>query len=170
MSMCHKAFILDYGPFEREIAPILFEALLAGDSRDLAKFIDANQQSLALPWDASPLPSAWRTVVGSRDVQQVADIVLTKYYDADEDHGLQEHWTAVSERLPNEARLSLLGEPFGPTTMLFDPGRMGAYFQDPARVVQSLQVLRRLCHPELREFCGLLERAVGLQRGLFVTF
>lgn len=170
MSMCHKAFVLDYAAFEREIAPILFEALLADDTADLAVFIDANRQSLTLPWDASPLPSAWRTVVDSRDVQQVADIALTKFYDADEDHGLQEHWTAVSERLPNEARLGLLGEPFGPTGALFDPGRMGSYVQEPDRVEQSLQVLRRLCHPELGDFCGLLERAVSLQRGLYVTF
>ena len=170
MSMCHKAYALDYGPFRAELAPVLYEALLTGRDADLSEFISTNLERLTYPWEAKPLPTDWRSVLEVVDIHTIGDIALTKYYDADQDYGIQEHWMAVEAQLPESARVYLLGEQFGPTTNFFDPGRMGSYFQSPSLATRARQVLTGRTEPELEPFLRLLDQVATCGKGLYITF
>lgn len=151
-------------------AQILFEALATGDTSDLASFVDRHVKALTLPWEASPLPDDWRSELRVGDAHEIGDLALTKYYDADDDCGLQEFWSTIDDQLPDAAKPCLLGAPFGPSENRFDPGRMGSYFQDPSEVVRSREVLRTLSSSDLSHFLALLEKAARSGRGLYVTF
>jgi len=170
MSMCHKAYILDYASFSDELLPILEHALGSNDVTGLMAFVDAQREHLTLPWEATPLAASWREELERGDVQEVGDLALTKYYDADDDCGVQEHWGAVDERLAPNAREALLGEPLGAGGAIFDPGRMGSYFQGPEAVRQSARILQGLPLSELMSFNELLSRAAAGGKGLYVTF
>ena len=74
------------------------------------------------------------------------------------------------DRLSPEAKPCLLGAPFGPPGNLFDPGRMGSYFQDSAEAIRSRDVLRKLSFSDLSSFLTCLEQAAASGRGLYVTF
>src|SRR4051794_21853672 len=130
MSMSHKAFVFDWGAFHKELAPFLIEALENGDPTRLVEFGDRHRHSLRDPYEGECLGEKWSERLEVGDVQEVADFVLTRYYDATEDRGLSQAWLELESLLDAEQRLALLGRPFGPEEMLFDPGRMGSYFQD----------------------------------------
>ena len=170
MSMCHKAYALDYTLFSNELAPVLFNALATGDTSDLSSFVDTHTKALRFPWDASPLPEDWRSALQVGDAHEIGDLALTKYYDADDDCGLQEFWSGIDDQLPDAARPCLLGTPFGPPENLFDPGRMGSYFQDLSEVVRSRDAVRQLSSSDLSHLLALLEEAARSGRGLYVTF
>ena len=170
MSMCHKAYALDYALFSRELAPVLFDALATGHTSELSSFVDTHTKALTFPWDASPLPEDWESALHVGDVHEIGDLALTMYYDADDDCGLQELWSGIDDQLPDAARPCLLGTPFGPPENLFDPGRMGSYFQDPSEVVRSRDVVGTLSSYDLSRFLALLEGAARSSRGLYVTF
>jgi hypothetical protein len=168
--MCHKAYALDHASFLADLGPVLYDALVTGRDAELAKFIDANLPKLSLPWEARPLPTDWRSVLEHGHVHELGDLALTKYYDADDDCGLQEHWLAVEGGLPQAARACLLGDPFGPPGNQFDPGHMGSYFQSPGLSAHSRDLLASRVEPELEPFVGLLEEIVRSGKGLYVTF
>ena len=168
--MCHKAYALDHLAFTTDLAPTLYEALASGHDAALAEFISRNLARLTFPWEAKPLPADWRSVLENGDVHEVGDLALTLYYDADADCGIQEHWLALEERLPSAARASLLGEPFGPPDAVFDPGRMGSYFQSPSLAAQSRDALHSRSEPELQPFRALLDQVARLSKGIYVTF
>jgi hypothetical protein len=63
-----------------------------------------------------------------------------------------------------------LGKPLGSAGVVFDPGRVGSYFQSPEFVRQSVRLLQRCPQSELRGFHELLSRAAVAGRGLYVTF
>ncbi len=170
MSMSHKAYPLNHDAFKTELAPILYRALETGGDDELAAFIDANQPNLTLPWEAAALPDNWRSVLERGDPHELGDLALTKYYDAGEDHGLQEHWLDVEDTLFKRLRVCLLGAPFGPTTNLFDPGRMGSYFQSPEMAAESRDLLHGHAEPEIESFVEFLELVVRAKLGLYVTF
>ncbi len=170
MSMCHKAYALDYEAFAAELAPVLYRALETGHHDELAALIDANQSRLTLPWDGDPIPADWRSVLEQGHDHELGDLALTKYYDPAEDHGVQEHWLSIDEALPEMLRASLLGAPFGPKGNLFDPGRMGSYFQSAAMAAQSRQLLLGRTEPETEPFRDLLEHVVQSNQGVYVTF
>ena len=170
MSMCHKAYVLDYVGFSAELRPLLEQSLASNDVSALMAFVDAERARLTLPWEAAPLPPNWREDLEHGDVQEVGDLALTKYYDADDDCGVQEHWRDVDERLAPGIRGALLGEPLGTNGAIFDPGKMGSYFQSPEAVRQSARLLKGSPLPELMPFCELLSRAETGGRGLYVTF
>lgn len=170
MSMCHKAYALNYEAFAIELAPILYRALQTGRADELTALIDANHPSLTFPWEAAPLPADWRSVLERGDPHELGDLALTKYYATAEDYGLQEHWLPAGQNLPQRLRACLLGEPFGPTNNLFDPGRMGSYFQSAAVAAQSRRWLVGRTESELERFVELLEQVVQSNQGLYVTF
>lgn len=170
MSMCRKAYAFDYTAFARELAPALFESLATGSTERLVAFVDDNLVALTCPWDASPLPNDWRAVVREEDVQEIGDYCLTKYYDTDDDGGLQESWIEIYDKLPAEAKPCALGKPFGPPENLFDPGRGGSYFQNSADVLLSRDSLSRVDVAGLEPYLALLERATQSRRGLYATF
>ena len=53
---------------------------------------------------------------------------------------------------------------------MLDPGRMGAYFQAPARVAETLRVLHGTSSAELLRFVQQLEASRAAARGLTVAF
>lgn len=170
MAMSHKAYAFDYAAFERELAPLLLDALASGNAAALGAFIDTERARLRSPDNGAPLSPEWRSTLTSGDVHELGDIALTKYYDTDSDRGLGEKWAEIDDELPETARAYLLGEAFGPEGNPFDPGRMGSYFQSPEGALQSLTVLARCRHPELARFMHLLSIVTGSGQGLYVTF
>jgi hypothetical protein len=100
----------------------------------------------------------------------LGDFALTKYYDAAGDHGLQEHWLAVEEAVPEPLRGSLLGAPFGPAKNFFDPGRMGSYFQTHAVAAESHKRLLGRPERQIEPFIELLEPVVQSTCRVYVTF
>ena len=170
MSMSHKAFAFDWNAFHGDFAPILRAALDANDVTELAEFIDQERDQLTDPYNGDPLSGDWRSMLEASDVQELADFALTRYYRVREDHGIGPRWLEVSESLPVAQSAALLGKPFGVGNQLFDPGRLGAYFQAPALVVQSLASLAVATGVQLRSFRELLAACAGRQLGVYVTF
>ncbi len=171
MSMAHKAFRFDWLGFQRELAPLMYEALSSGSPEKLLRFVDANLTSCSSPYDGDRLDSRWRQKMETADLQEVANFALTRYYDPDADHGLSDAWIDEDASLPPAAREALLGTAFGPSAdALFDPGRMGSYFQSPEQVRASLAALEGLERPRLVAFGELLKAAVADAKGIYVTF
>ena len=170
MSMCHKAYALSHSSFVAELGPVLYEALRTGRDAGLRCFIESNLSSLTFPWEGQPLPADWSSVLEYNDVHGVGDLALTKYYDAEGDAGLQEHWMTIEIGLSESARRCLLGPPFGPAGTLFDPGRMGSYFQSAEEAVRSRAALVGHEQPGLEPFLALLDEVVSSGKGLYVTF
>jgi hypothetical protein len=167
VSFSHKAFEFDWTAFEREFALTLARALKANDAALVEEFIEQHRESLRDPYEGEPLPPDWRSVLESGDLQELSDFALTRYYLPAQDFGLSDEWTDLSK---SSARMALLGEPFGEPSNIFDPGRMGAYFQTPARAVESLRLLRACGDPRLSPFIEALAKIVGAGKGLYVTF
>jgi hypothetical protein len=170
MSMEHKAFAFDWQQFVRGLRPVLVLALADDDPAPLESFIDRHRAELTDPYEGEPLPDKWRDLLEAGDVQELADFAQTRYYRSSEDRGLGDKWTELSDELPSAAAAALLGTPLGPPDARFDPGRMGAYFQTPARVRRSLAVLAGVRRGELRPYRELLKRCVAAGLGVYVTF
>jgi hypothetical protein len=168
--MEHKAYAFDYASFANELRPILEEALREDSVDALREFIQANLPRLLHP-AGGPLPKAWEDELENSDVHEYGDFALTRFYDPGDDIGLGEAWVEVAELYGQKVSDLLLGRPIGGET-LFDPGRLGSYFQSADDVEQSLAQLRVLLRGSDAEFRAaafeLFEEARG--RGLYVTF
>jgi hypothetical protein len=141
--MEHKAFIFDYDSFSRELKPILETALQSGNSERLIVFIEANHAQLKDPYEGEPLDENWMETIDSQDPHQFGDFALTKYYDPANDTGLGADWQRVQDILPQDLTESpILGTPLGPKGNLFDPGKMGSYFQANDQVSRNIEYLR----------------------------
>src|SRR5947209_5298245 len=130
--MEHKAFVLDYQSFCRELRPLLEAALAGGDCRGLVYFINENFVLLRDPYEGKPLPTRWEAILEFKDAHQYGDIALTKYYDPAADIGLGGAWECIQMMIAaagNSDESPVLGTPIGPQTSPFDPGKMGSYFQ-----------------------------------------
>lgn len=167
-SMQHKAFAFDWNAFQRQLHPILHQALCSGSVAELAAFIEHHRHSLTDPYEGQPLPDDWSSLMESRDVHDHGDFALTLYYSPTADNGIGDSWLELSD--DSSVANALLGAPFGPTDKLFDPGRMGSYFQTPDAVSSSLRVLFGDDRPELSDFVDLLEFCEAEGLGIFVTF
>jgi hypothetical protein len=55
MSMCHKAFIFDYGSFDRELKLSMENAIGSNDFRDIEKYIVENLKFLKDPNEGDAL-------------------------------------------------------------------------------------------------------------------
>jgi hypothetical protein len=166
VSFSHKAFEFDWVTFEADLAPILKRALEADDTGAIERFIQECRVDLRDPYEGETLPSDWRELLEVGDLQELSDFALTRYYNPTEDFGLAEQWSELSKGIEAPEQESLLGQPFGS----FDPGRMGSYFQTPARAATSLSILRELADPRTSEFVEALKGAVSAGKGLYVTF
>lgn len=170
MTMSHKAYWFDWDAFRDQLASRLMSSLANRDAAPLIEFGNAHLASLSDPYEGNPLQSDWADALGAGDVQTAADYVLTKFYRPTEDFGVGDMWLAVEGALSVEQRAALLGKPFGPEPDLFDPGRMGSYFQDASECRTSLQVLRNDNRVELATFVAGLAGAVGSDIGVYITF
>jgi hypothetical protein len=175
--MDHKAFLFDYDSFDRELRPILEEALRAGDYRRLVSFINANLDHLRDPYEGEPLGSDWEAMIETQDPHQYGDFALTKYYDPTADIGLGTGWENLQELMASDPVLTespILGDTIGPRDDPFDPGKMGSYVQSAQQVCQNRKYLLNLAKKEQREDLDraiqMLTKAAGAETGLYVTF
>ncbi len=175
MSMSHKAFVFDWTEFvQDELHTLLPAALASGDTDALVRYIDANLDDLADPYEGEPLTVDWEEMLRSRDVQELADFAMTRFYDPTDDRGLWDQWRTIDARLPPEDQAALRGEPFA----TFDPGRQGSCFQTPQQVAASLARARGFDLPDLEDyqrgsldrFLELLAECEATGSGLYVTF
>jgi len=176
MSMLHKAYALAWTAFEEDLLPLLERALRSGRTDELVAFIDDHRAELADLATAYPLGADWRSNVDLADVQQLGDVALTRYYDLRQDRGLCHAWLKVHSALPPPVQAALLGEPIGGKT-LFDPGKMGSYFQSAEQVRESLTLLREAeplpageYRADFDRFRALLEECGERGHGVYITF
>jgi hypothetical protein len=179
VAMSHKAFTFDWTRFDADdLYRIVVKALSSGDTAELGAYIDANLKDLKDPYEGKSLPKDWREMLENRDVHELADFALTRFYDPSQDWGIWDQWRAVDERLPAPDQVALLGTSLGSDGKYFDPGREGSYFQTLSQVSESLERLRNFRLPGLEDyrrksldrFEQLLVRCVESGSGLYVTF
>jgi hypothetical protein len=177
--MEHKAFVFDHVAFRVQFGDILWHVLATDDLKPLIGFVRAHEGELTDPYEGAPLESDWEDRLEARDVQEYGDYALTKFYDPGNNIGLSHDWWAINELLERElpgGASAALGEPFGPSHNLFDPGRMGAYFQSPDQVARNLRLVDDLGRQKpdltttLSRLRRMLKRAADTQKGLYVTF
>jgi hypothetical protein len=148
MSIDHKAWLFDYNAFEQEFASILFRALESGDTGPVKAFISQHHAALTNQWTEAPFGPLWEEELRRHpgkeleayDVQDYADIALTRYYDCTDARGLAHGWDALVAYMRSIPDLTLFAEAlvcgytFGPERWPFDPGRMGTGFVPPDQV------------------------------------
>ena len=175
--MEHKAFLFDYGGFDRELRSILEEALRSGRTDRLIDFIEANRKSLKDPYEGAPLAANWQEQIETKDPHQFGDFALTKYYDPSTDIGLGPKWDEAQRAIPFDPQRRespVLGMTVGPSNSPFDPGKMGAYFQSEQQARRNAEYVSRLAQGKssevLTETAQMLSEASRMNRGLYVTF
>lgn len=173
----HKAFLFDYINFDRELRPILEDALVSGDCGGLVSFIVAHLHDLRDPYESEALGDAWETMIETQDAHQYGDFALTKYYNPAADIGLGATWQNVQELVAADPALTvspILGSTIGPQNDPFDPGKMGAYFQTSDQVREHHKYLLDRFNgkplDEVNEAIQMLEKAIKAKSGLYVTF
>ena len=179
MSMLHKAFPLDYEGFSEELEQPLIYALQTGDAERLVTVIQANIPLLRDPDEEVPLASTWLTTLRPFTVQHLGDIALTKYYRRSDDVGLDNAWQEPQELLETaitDGEMILLGRRIGPANNPFDPGEMGSYFQPPEQVRHNMEIVASIIRQRpgsgvvLEPVMSMLQRAIVLSKGLYITF
>jgi hypothetical protein len=178
MSMEHKAYSFNYDEFTATLAPILFAALANGDVQPLMRYIEENREHLTDPYEGDPLDAQWTEHIEPMDAHQLGDFALTRFYSPREDIGLGYTWEASLEDVRREvdenAEAIVLGEPFGPSSHPFDPGKMGSYFQSwesvHRRRAAVAQVLKGHHSDTVADVAHLLSRPDDARLGLYVTY
>ncbi len=180
MSLDHKAFILDYDGFNTELKPLLETCLESGDFEEIRKFVSINRSSCTDPYEGEKLDNNWENMIEEKDVHQYGDFALTRYYSPTEDKGLSDEWELINKICLKVKGLKfspVLGIPLGPNDNLFDPGKMGSYFQSFDNILESLSVLnnvRKEIHHSVTDsydcYIELLQAAIDQKKGLYVTF
>lgn len=179
MSMSHKAFVFAFDDFEAELRSILELALSRNDPSVLRDFIVVHRESLVDPYEGNELEENWESLLEIRNVQEYGDFALTKYYDPLDDVGLGDRWEKVGDALEAHGinENVVLGRAVGRPDALFDPGRMGSYFQPLGAVRAHRQrlesVLQGLETPDrvyLDAARSMFEAAAVEDKGLYVTF
>ena len=179
MALEQKAFVFDYDLFAQMLSDILRKALATNDLAQLERFIDGNLNSLRDPNEGTPLKSNWRESLETTDAHQLGDLAVTMFYDPTSDIGLGYQWEGIQDVLEQEldSRVDiLLGQQFGPTGNVFDPGKMGSYFQPVTIVQHNLASLEALASRQpgissrLAPAMHLFRTALSNAKGLYVTF
>ena len=179
MSMEHKAFVFDHNNFDRMLRPILESALASGNCEELVDYISGNPGGLTDPYEGEPLDANWEDMLEVKDAHQYGDFALTRFYDSRDDVGLGGSWEEVGGIWANEFAgqpSPVLGLPLGCEPNLFDPGKMGSYFQSENMVAANLDAVIKLMDrtPSVRSLLepsrNMLATAVDRKRGLYVTF
>lgn len=115
-------------------------------------------------------------MVETADPHQYGDFAITKFYQPNEDIGLGNDWQSIQELIsvdPPLVESPILGTPLGRKRNLFDPGKMGSYFQSPKQVRQNLRYMTKLAEGQeskLAEAVEMLRKAAEAKQGLYVTF
>jgi hypothetical protein len=174
MAMEHKAYAFDYQSFDRELRSMLESALMRDDPSELEKFIDGQRALLKDPYEGDPLEDGWRGLIETKDSHQYGQFALTKYYDPVQEMGLGDQWIDVQDLLLKQAGTDapVLGRPIGPADRLFDPWKLGSYFQSEEEVRSHLGIVAGIGPKTeaLRSLEEILRKASDGRRGLYVTF
>jgi hypothetical protein len=171
VSIAQKAFEFDWLAFNADFRPLLVAALGSHDKAILLAFIDNHRDAIRDPYEGEPLNADWQTQLEDPDdVQALGDFALTRYYDPTADFGIGHTWLGLSEKLNPQERDALLGHPIGNGASLFDPGRMGSYFQSPELLIESIKVLSRARRPDLENYVACLGACQAKGKGIYVTF
>jgi len=126
VSMPHKAYAFDWSAFASDgLHSVLLDALSSGVTRGLIRYIEANLDHLKDRYEGAPLSDNWQDMLENRDVHELGDIALTRFYDPAEDRGIGDDWRDIDEQLSEAGQAALLGTPFGSSRAYFDPGRQG---------------------------------------------
>lgn len=149
-------------------SPILHGALASSNVDSLAAFVAPHHNLIRDPYEGEALPSDWRSLLDVGDVRQFADFALTLYYSPAADQGVGDAWSSLSDR--PSVSTALLGSPFGPPENLFDPGRIGSYFQTLDAAHSSLATLQSIACPELAPYISLLRHCSSNDLGVYITF
>ncbi len=171
--MEHKAYILDYSSFDRELRPVLETALQTMKNDELVQFIESNLGVLKDPCEGELLDADWRQIIDVTDVHQLGDLALTKYYDPKDDLGIGNSWEVIQDMISEDHSESpVLGVTVGPTENPFDPGKMGSYFQSEVQVDKNYRYLDSLPEErdEVKRAKEILSAARNAKSGLYVTF
>jgi len=175
--MEHRAFTFNFKAFTAELCPLLEKVLADGQVASLVGFIVENRRALKDPYEGKPIGQEWEALLDNRDVHEYGDFALTKYYDPVADIGLGDEWEAAQaislERLGTD--LAVLGRTVGSADNLFDPGRVGSYFQSEEDVATHLGQIEALLvggedSPVIERLRGMLATATKLGTGLYITF
>jgi len=180
MSMEHRAYGFDFDEFSRELKPILEPSIKSGGIDQLRAFIISNKPYLSDPYEGGALGDDWEDMIEDKDPHQYGDFALTKYYSPDKDQGLGYEWEKLQGIISGSMELHispLLGKPLGEFGEYFDPGKMGAYFQDNSQVRNSISILKEIkgglpdeIRDALSEFHVFLESVAYEGKGVYVTF
>ncbi|BAY82811.1 hypothetical protein NIES267_22950 [Calothrix parasitica NIES-267] len=179
MTIEHKAFIFNYDAFIKELADILENALAKNESCELLIFIENNLSYLKHPDEGRTLDFSWKEIIETGDVDEYADIAMTKYYNPDDDIGMGYDWMQLDDLLLQELNIEispLLGTVFSSSEHYFNPGKQGSYFQSPEKVRQNFELLNSLSNEKLHKSSdidilkNMLLDALVLQKGLYITF
>jgi hypothetical protein len=171
MSMSHKAFSFDWKAFESdELFRLLIEALQSNEVSSLIGYIKNYHTELKDPYEGEPLDRNWREMLANHDVYEYGDFALTRFYDPAADLGVAEEWIEVDNLLADPDREAFLGFPIRCANNVFDPGRMGSYFQTPEQVSTSLIIVDKLAIEAVKSFKKLLEDCSQSGSGIYVTF
>ncbi|WP_345860757.1 hypothetical protein [Shewanella algae] len=178
MSIEHKAFIFNSDAFFEELQPILVNCMESDKISLIRDFIDENKEEIKDPYEGESVDDYWEDMIEEKDIQQYGDFALTKYYYPSDDIGLGSNWDKLSEYLVNSLGLNMspvLGYPLLNGDVIFDPGKMGSYFQTKEDVINNLNLIADLNPPmELKdlfeEFKLILINASEQEKGLYVTF
>ncbi len=170
--MEHKAFVFEFNGFQRELRPLLEGALASDNPASLIAFIKADLWSFRDPYEGDPVADDWEVLMEIKDVHQYGDFALTKYYDPGADIGLGWEWEEIRLVLERELGTSaaVLGHPIAAQGRVFDPGKMGSYFQSERDVQRNLAQIEGLEEPRLNPLVRLLKKAKAEEAGLYVTF
>jgi hypothetical protein len=170
MPMDHKAYRFNWPSFDLDLRGILTQALADNNPAALEAYINEHLAELKDPNHWGSLSGDWRNGLENRDVHEYGDYALTRFYDPSDCRGIGYGWSTLSEELPQQAAMAMLGIPIGPPKKLFDPGRYGSYFQTPELVRKSLSALEPYTRPDLTTYLELLKRCVRERCGVYVTF
>lgn len=146
--MDHKAYLFRYDQFQQELAGSLQRSLQTDEVGPLRRFINRYRASLTDQETEEALAEDWEEVYGAPpDVQQYADLALTRYFDVNENLGLGHGFDALSAYLRSVASLSgqagalICGERFGPKGQRLDPGQMGTGLVSPEEAARLAKLL-----------------------------
>lgn len=171
MSIEHKAYKFNWSAFDADLCPILIDALESNNQGLLLSYIDANIHDLTDPYTGKTLQENWRLQTENRDdIHEFGDFALTRFYDPLADSGVGAAWRKLDNTLPYQCLRAMLGQTVGPPNLPFDPGRMGSYFQSPACVMQSIDVLAAVDDSRLVDYLMLLRSCGSNDFGVYVTF
>ena len=161
--MEHKAYEFNWKDFEEELLPLLKSAIAEDSESHIEQFIESNLDSICDPYEGEVLTTQWREKLESETVQELCDFALTKYYSVATDVGVADEWLPIQSQLAENELSSLLGS----TILGFDPGCYGSYFQTPAQLKNSIEVLSQ---SKLGVVEGYVKAVYGVKKGLYVTF